>query len=76
MSSSLQATTVIGKNGIIQPRLHYQPPAAKKDNQGVGAAADNNVTRGRRGTETELDEDAAERLRTLQRIGDWGRGEN
>ena len=76
-SICLQATTVIGKHGIIQPRLHYQSTAAKKDGGGQGesgaaATADNNSTRGRSGT-TETEEDAAERLRSLQRIGDWGR---
>ena len=77
------ATTVIGKHGIIQPRLHYQ--SNKKDNGNGGggggaagggrgaaaAAAENNA---RRGTAEKEEEDAAaERLRTLQGMGDWGR---
>lgn len=67
------ATTVIGKHGIIQPRLHYH--AKREGEGGTAATADNSATRGGRGT-AETEEDAAERLRTLQRIGDWGRCEH
>ena len=82
----MQATTVIGKHGIIQPRLHYQSTAAKKDNGvgqggegGAAAAIADDAARGGGGRSGataaagETEEDAAERLRNLQRMGDWGR---
>ena len=80
---------MIGKHGIIQPRLHYQATAAKKDNgaggggQGDGGAATATADGTIRGSGSgaanaaavagETEEDAAERLRNLQRMGDWGR---
>ena len=82
---------MIGKHGIIQPRLHYQATAAKKDNGsgggtsgggqgGEGGATADGATRGSgsgaanaAAVAGETEEDAAERLRNLQRMGDWGR---